>query len=172
MNKSIHEQDFFTRDPKEVAVDLLGKYICIKNGEEKFLITETEAYYHDEPFCYGYGKTKTEAKQLVSAALFERPGTWCVYNGQLLLSAVCGGLPDNVLIKRVKNKAGELLGPDKMAYSLHLYISKPDYCDCRGRYSLAGDSCLYLTDGEEVRKVISSKRVRIQDDKELNFKMG
>ena len=173
MNKSIQDQDFFARNPKDVAIDLLGKYINTKDGSEKYLIVETEAYYHDESFCYGHGKTAAEvkAKRLVSAPLFERPGTWCVYGGQLLLSTTCDELPDNVLIKCVKDKAGELLGPHPMACSLHLYKTNPDYCGCHNQYSLSKDSTLYLSDGQKIAKFGYCERVNINDNKKMNFKI-
>ena len=169
MSKSIMEQGFFTRDAESVARDLLGKYVCCK--EDKYLIVETEAYYHDESFCYGAGMTKehAEGKKLITAALFDRPGTWCVYGGQLLLSVTDDERSDNVLIKSVKNEK-EPLGPDAMAKSLHLYKSKTDHCGCHGKYSLSKDAGLYLEDGEDVSApILASKRVNISDDKMLNF---
>ncbi len=170
MGKSITERDLFTRDAESVARDLLGKYVCYKGN--RYLIAATEVYYHDESFCYGAGMTKEYAKKnrRVAAALFERPGTWCVYGGQLLLSVTDDERPDNVLIKSVKNETGELLGPDAMAKELHLYKSNTDYCGCHGKYSLSKDAGLYIEDGEEASASIkASKRVNISDDKELNF---
>ena len=115
-------------------------------------------------------KEHAEGKKLITAALFDRPGTWCVYGGQLLLSVTDDERPDNVLIKSVKNEKGELLGPDAMAKSLHLYKSKTDYCGCHGKYSLSKDAGLFLEDGEGVSApILASKRIRIKDDKKLNF---
>lgn len=176
--KSIRENDFFTRKSEEVARDLLGKFICRKNGdtEERFMITETEAYYHDEKddngkwICYGAPKTKEQAKRLVSAVLFDKPGTWCVYGGQLLLSVTNDEYPDNVLIKRIKDAEGTIYGPDGVAKTLHLYKKKTGYCGCHGQYSLADDAALYLADGHEVQSK-KCKRVNIKNDKEYNFRI-
>lgn len=170
MEKSIKQQDFFARKSEKVAIDLLGKFIYCKGDKEKYLICETEAYHHDEVFCYGHGKTKDAAKHLVCAPLFESPGTWCIYGGQLLLSVTDGGFSDNVLIKKVKSKSGEILGPNKLACRLHLYKSKSNYCGCHNQYSMSEDSALYLVDGKS-QKYTSSKRVNINDDKKLNFKI-
>lgn len=170
MGKGIREQDFFNREADKVAKDLLGKSIWRKGKKEKYLIIETEAYFHDEDFCYGYGKTKDEAQKLTSAPLFERPGTWCIYGGQLLLSVKDDKSSDNVLVKRIRTEKGEILGPDGMAFVLNLYKSKTDYCGCHGQYSLSDDSFLCLEDGQEVTKVICTKRVNIKSDKELNFR--
>ncbi len=175
MSTSITEYDFFTRKAEDVAIDLLGKYICGNGGKEKYLIVATEAYYHDEKYedgkhiCYGADKTKDEAKHDVTAPLFEQPGTWCIYGGQLLLSVTDDEFPDNVLIKMVKNEAGELLGPDLIAHSLHLYKSKSDYCGCHGAFSLSKDSPLYLVDGQKVVNYRRYPRVNIADKNELNF---
>lgn len=177
MRKSVKEADFFKRKAEDVACNLLGKYICCKGGKEKYMIIETEAYYHDEKYengkhiCYGANKTKAEAKRLVSAPLFELPGTWCIYGGQLLLSVTNDEFPDNVLIKKVKSEAGKILGPDLIAHNLHLYKKDRDYCGCHGQYSLSEASNLYLADGQEVSNIICSPRVRIADKRNLNFKM-
>lgn len=115
MSKSLKENDFFLREANKVARDLLGKYICGKDGK-KFQIVATEAYYHEEKdeagkkICYGAEKTKEEVQKDngVTAALFDRPGTWCIYHGQLLLSVMSDQFPDNVLIKTVKTERGGL----------------------------------------------------------------
>ena len=88
MSKNLNDKSFFTREAKDVANDLLGKYICSKDGK-KFQIVATEAYYHEEmdetgkKICYGAEKTKEEVQgdSNVTAALFDRPGTWCIYDG-------------------------------------------------------------------------------------------
>lgn len=176
MGKSISDKNFFARDAKSVAQDLLGKYVCYKDGK-KYKIIETEAYYHDEVddnnkmICYGANKTKESAKRLVSAALFEKPGTWCIYGGQLLLSVTDNTYPDNVLIKRVENASKGELGQNDMALELHLYKSKDDYCFCHNRYSLDLNAPIYLMDGEDVQSIASCKRVNINNKKELRFKI-
>lgn len=175
---SIKENDFFAREAKDVARGLLGKYICRKNGdtEERFMITQTEAYYHDEIddngkwICYGAPKTKEQAKRLVSAALFDKPGTWCVYGGQLLLSVTNDEYPDNVLIKKIKDAEGTTYGPDGVAKTLHLYKSKPEYCGCHRQFSLADDAALYLADGQEVKERLPRERVNIKSDKKRKIR--
>ena len=82
-------EKFFERDAAAVAKDLLGGTILYrgKDGAHRYWITETEAYYHDEQdkrgklICYGAGKSKSAAQSDVSAPLFSKPGTWCVYGG-------------------------------------------------------------------------------------------
>ena len=176
MAKNANENDFFSRNAKAVASDLLGKYICSKDGK-KFRIVATEAYYYDETdengkkICYGADKTKEEArkKSRVVAALFDRPGTWCIYGGQLLLSVTNDQISDNVLIKAVETENGESLGPDKMAQALHLYKRKPGYCNCHGQYSLDAGSNLYVIDGKAPSKISAVPRINIKSKKELRF---
>lgn len=179
MGKEIKNREFFTRKAEEVACDLLGKFICYKNGkvETRYQIIETEAYYHDEKdndgklICYGADKTKDEAKSLVSAPLFEQPGTWCIYGGQLLLSVTNDEHPDNVLIKIIKDTEGKVYTPDEIARTLHLYKRETNYCNCHGQHSLDDNAHLYLTDGQITPRFICSKRVNINNDKKYNFKI-
>ena len=56
-------KDFYRRDTREVAIDLLGKYICHFISKEQVLIAkivETEAYLGEiDPACHAYvGRTK------------------------------------------------------------------------------------------------------------------
>lgn len=168
MKNSLLTESFFTCDACVVAQNLLGCYICERHGT-RYKIIETEAYFPDEEFCYGHGKTKATAARLVSAPLFDKPGTWCVYGGQLLLSVTDDQNSDNVLIKRVIGENGGIYGPDAMANILHLYKSKPGYCGCHGQYALSKDSALFLEDRHVIPSVDAKKRVGINDDKLYNF---
>ena len=170
--------NFFEHDAAEVAKNLLGSTILYrnKNSTRRYCIVETEAYYHDEKdkngklFCYGGGKTKAQAQSDVSAPLFSTPGTWCVYGGQLLISAKDNVNSDNVLIKCIKDENGNYFGPDGIAKELHLYKTKPDYSDCHGKYSLCdGDVTLVATMVSP--QYTCHKRVGINEDSELNFKL-
>ena len=101
MMSEIRNKEFFEQPAEELAKALLGKIICLRRktpyvAETRFVITETEAYYRNEEICYGYGKNKDEAATLKCAPLFKKAGTWCIYGGQLLISADEEGFPDNV----------------------------------------------------------------------------
>jgi 3-methyladenine DNA glycosylase Mpg len=169
-------QNFFEDDAATVAKGLLGATITFQFGDKtkKYTIISTEAYYHDEcddkgkKICYGSEKTKAEAQDDVSAPLFSTPGTWCVYGGQLLLSVTDHAYSDNVLIKKIQNENGVCFGPDGIAKELHLYKSKPDYCDCHGKFSLCGCNLL-LTDKIDNPSFITDKRVNIASDAPLKF---
>lgn len=179
MSKEIKDSNFFTREAKAVACDLLGKFICSRhdNVETKYQIIETEAYYHDETdydgklICYGANKTKSEAKRFVCAPLFAQPGTLCVYCGQLLLSVTNDEHPDNVLIKSIKDAQGKIYKPHGIAETLNLYKSKENYCNCHGQHSLDNNSHLYLKDGRTVSSFSCSKRVNIKNDQKYKFRI-
>ena len=185
---SVEDVRFFDRNAKAVAIDLLGKYICYKNGEneERFLIVETEAYNRDDQdknekhICYGakYDKEYATNKNLVCAPLFEKPGTWCIYGGQLLLSVNNDKVSDNVLIKRIREVGfedeKEGLGPDKMACRLHLYKKCPYYRiekPISGSYSLSNDSVLQIVDGDVKINYSEDKRININSDDKLKFSL-
>lgn len=169
-------QWFFKEDAAVVAKGLLGATISFQYGKriKKYTITSTEAYYHDEydnkgkKICYGAEKTKVEAQNAVSTPLFSTPGTWCVYGGQLLLSVTDNVYSDNVLIKEIQDENGICFGPDGIAKELHLYKSKPDYCDCHGKFSLCGCSLL-LTDKIDTPSFTTEKRVNIDSIELLKF---
>lgn len=169
-------QKFFENDVATVAKRLLGATITFQfdNKISKYKITSTEAYYHDEydnngkKICYGAEITKLKAQNNVSAPLFSTPGTWCIYGGQLLLSVTDDVYPDNVLIKEIQNENGVTFGPDGIAKELHLYKSKPGYCDCHGKFSLCGCSLL-LSDKIDSPSFTTDKRVHIESDKHLKF---
>lgn len=169
-------QDFFKDDAAAVAKGLLGATITFHYGTriKKYMITSTEAYYHEErdskgkKICYGAEKTKAEAQKSVSAPLFSTPGTWCVYGGQLLLSVTDNVYSDNVLIKEIQNENGICFGPDGIAKELHLYKSKPNYCDCHGKFSLCGCSLL-LSDRIDTPVFNTEARVNIDSNEQLKF---
>ena len=169
-------QDFFNEDAATVAKNLLGATISFQfdNRIKKYTIISTEAYYHKEydnkgkNICYGAEKAKADAQSTVSAPLFSTPGTWCVYGGQLLLSVTDNVYSDNVLIKEIQDKNGVCFGPDGIAKELHLYKSKPDYCDCHGKFSLCGCSLL-LTDKIDTPSFTTEKRVNIDSIELLKF---
>ena len=170
------DDKFFKGASSEVAKGLIGATMLSKaNNKKKYFIRETESYDHDEVdkngklICYGAGKEKATAKHLVSAPLFDLPGTWCIYGGQLLLSVTDDVHSDNVLIKSIQDEDGTIYGPDAMAKELHLYKSEPDYIKCHGEFSLA-DGALCLIDRESDPSYITSMRVNICSDKKLNFK--
>ena len=79
------EREFFARDTRRVARELLGSFIVRRIGRETLIarIVETEAYRGDEPACHAYANAQRvqrgEAPRGRSAVLFDEPGTAYVY---------------------------------------------------------------------------------------------
>lgn len=177
MEKRITDRSFFIKPAEELAQDLIGKFIYCEDKKQKYQIIETEAYYHDEKdynekyFCYGVNKdTGENSITYATIPLFKNPGTWCIYGGQLLLSATNMNFPDNVLIKKINTLSGTLLSTDCIAKELLLYQKElnSNYWEFHGLDSLSEESNLYLLEGSKL-PYKSQKRVHIENDSEFNY---
>ena len=113
--------EFFERDARAVARELLGKYLVRKEGRKTraYKIVETEAYVgpHDKASHSSKGRTaRTEV-------MFGPPGRWYVYftyGMHFMLNIVTGpeGYPAAVLVRSVEGVTGpgrltKALGVDK-----------------------------------------------------------
>lgn len=183
MKKRITDRKFFEHKAEEVAQNLVGKFICYNN--EAYLITKTEAYYHDEQdyngkyFCYGVkDKGGANSKTYATFPLFRSPGTWCVYGGQLLLSVTSSDVSDNVLIKEIESQDGTIYRSDGIAtkiFRLYQKFSNSNYWDIHGMDSLSGESILYLSEDTDkpnpAKEPRQYKRININSDKKYLFSM-
>lgn len=180
MERRITSREFFTGGAEKVARNLLGQFIYNKNDGQVYQITKTEAYYHDEKdsngkyFCYGVKKdTGGKSKTYATTPLFQDPGTWCIYGGQLLLSVTNSEFPDNVLIKQIKASDGKVYKPDGIAKVLLLYQKDPksNYRSFHGLDSLSEEAALYLIEGQEVPdiQIQLNRRVNINNSHKYNF---
>lgn len=180
MHGKILETDFFRRDTIEVAKNLLGKKI-IRNISGNFFyakIVETEAYLGlKDKACHSYGGKITQRNKI----LYKDGGhiyVYLIYGMYNLLNIVTNneGEPEAVLIRAVEplenfdgfaiNRFGKSYkelsnyqrknisnGPGKLSLALNIdrslngKILSPDY--------------LYIEDGEEVKNIITSKRIGI-----------
>ena len=177
--KRITNRSFFEGPAEEVARNLLGKYIVCKDCGT-YQIIETEAYYHDEKdekgkyFCYGVKDDTGEAAKTYAAdPLYKAPGTWCIYGGQLLLSATNCEVADNVLIKKIQSADGDIYTPDGMAKVLKLYQGdeNSNYCNFHGLDSLSEEAALYLAEKAEspIKAIACKKRIGIDNKENYNF---
>jgi DNA-3-methyladenine glycosylase len=103
--RKVLDEDFFERDARVVARELLGKYLVrrVRGKARAYKIIETEAYLgpHDLASHARHGKTKR------NAVMHGPPGRWYiyfVYGMHYLLNIVTGpeGEPSGVLIRGVE----------------------------------------------------------------------
>lgn len=122
MYNRITDSKFFLRSADVLAPMLLGKTLCCNsdNGTIRLIITETEAYCHNDTACYGYNCYNDKAKRKSSAVkpLFEKCGTCCIYGGMILISCLEEGIPDNVLIRAAVGEDEFYNGPCRVAKAL------------------------------------------------------
>jgi len=92
----LDQQNFFVRPAKDVAKDLLGKFICRKAEGglvNRWRITETEAYAADCPYIF-------------KEPPFYTVGEWVAHENMLMITCCSGEGPDNVVIGSVDGYNG------------------------------------------------------------------
>jgi DNA-3-methyladenine glycosylase len=124
---------FYDRDPREVAVDLLGCVLSceLEEGLASGVIVETEAYRPEDPACHAY-----KGPTMRNRTMFDRAGlayVYLSYGTHHLLNVVCEGegvgsavliralapLAGRELMERRRGRATELCnGPGKLTQAL------------------------------------------------------
>jgi DNA-3-methyladenine glycosylase len=126
------ERSFYERDVLQVAPELIGKTIVVKNDleESRYCITEVEAYRgtEDQASHARFGKTSR------NAIMFDQGGlvyVYIIYGIYWMLNVVTGkkNEPQAVLIRGIKGFSGpgkvtRRLGIDKSFYGLDLTRSE------------------------------------------------
>jgi DNA-3-methyladenine glycosylase len=130
---------FYDRDPRQVAVDLLGCVLVHEalEGIASGMIVETEAYRPEDPACHAY-----KGPTLRNRNIFGRPGlayVYLSYGVHKLLNVVCEGegVGSAVLIRalrpiqglevmRERRKRGTDLcnGPGRLTQALGVELSQ------------------------------------------------
>lgn len=154
----IQNCDFFARPADEVAKALLGKIVCRKMADGFNMharITETEAYFGEEAFCYGHGGKNPRNKD----AMFYSVGKVCYYADMLLISCFNESAPDNVLIRSLDLYSG----PQQAVEALDIKL------DLNEEDLTSSDTIWLEDDGAKVEYTLS-ERVNIPSDAKYNFK--
>ncbi|MFX1480913.1 MAG: DNA-3-methyladenine glycosylase [Promethearchaeota archaeon] len=187
-------RDFFIRDTKKVAKELLGKYLVRRTmkGDMIGKIIEVEAYLGPKDkasHSYNYKKTKR------TETMYEKPGTvyvYLIYGMYYCLNVITEpeGIPTAVLIRQLfpiegikqmvenrkrqirKNFKNLVDGPGKLCMALNISKSEFNGTDC-----CSNESNLYFTHGENVvdENIVADKRIGIayaEEDKERLLRFG
>ena len=182
------KKEFFERDTKIVATDLLGKYIIRETSKGKILgkIVEVEAYLGPkDKASHSYNYKKTDRTK----TMYMKPGTlyiYLIYGLYFCLNVITEpeGMPCAVLIRQLfpidgielmienrnvkigKNFRNLTDGPGKLCMALN--ITKNQF---NGNDSCSDDSKLFFAKCEIIKKdkIIASKRIGIdyaEEDKD------
>jgi len=181
-------REYFARDTKVVAKDLLGKHLIRETRRSKMVgkIIEVEAYLGPtDKASHSYNYQMTERTRI----MYEEPGTlyvYLIYGMYYCLNVITEpkGMPSAVLIRKLYPIEGieQMLeyrpvkigkdfknltdGPGKLCMSLNITKSK-----FNGKDSCSIDSQLFFTQGEKINKkdITTHKRIGIdyaKDDKD------
>lgn len=159
--KKVENVNFYTQNAVVLAQKLLGKYLCLKKGEDIFKakITETEAYLGKTDSASHAYKGKTNR----NSVMFQKGGVCYVYlcyGIHNLLNIVSGeeNDPQAVLIRSVEG----LNGPGKVTKELGIDRT------FNGKSLLENE--IWIEDGEEPKQIEKLPRVGIgyakQEDQE------
>jgi DNA-3-methyladenine glycosylase len=154
-------KDFFLRDARQVACELLGKVLCRKQGSKvlRARIVETEAYFDEKDpasrACKN-GNLKETMKMEGGTIL-----TYGVHNNWLI-NFVTGkeGKAEAVLLRALEplNFNGRCNGPGLLtkALSIKKDSHKKDVCDCEK---------MWVENGmDESFEIVKSKRIGVAKD--------
>ena len=180
------EKSFYARNTVIVAKDLLGKTLVrkINNQIISGIITETEAYrFSDDPASHAFrgmtDRNKAMFNEVGRAYVYFTYGMYYCVNavarsknyeaGAVLIRAIKPEKGIDLMIKNRKNKKDSELtnGPAKLTQALQ--ISKKQY-----GVDLTRRGELFIADGIEKQKIVSSSRIGIKNavEKQWNFKIN
>ncbi|HEX5850416.1 MAG TPA: DNA-3-methyladenine glycosylase [Rubrobacter sp.] len=168
---------FYDRDPREVAVDLLG---CVlshtgQSGNTSGVIVETEAYRPEDPACHAY-----KGPTMRNRNIFGRPGIAYVYLSygiHKLLNVVCEpeGVGSAVLVRALRPLEGEELmarrrgrqsdlcnGPGRLTQALGIDLAFD------GQDLTSGE--LTISEGERPDGVVETTRIGISRGTDLPWR--
>jgi DNA-3-methyladenine glycosylase len=169
---------FYDRDPRQVAVDLLGCVLVHETPEgiASGMIVETEAYRPEDPACHAY-----KGRTLRNRNIFGRPGLayiYLSYGVHKLLNVVCEreGVGSAVLIRALRPIQGLGVMRERRNRNTHL-------CNGPGRLTQAlgvelsqdgselTDEPLYISwGGTPEGEILATTRIGISRGTELPWR--
>ncbi|MBN1683673.1 DNA-3-methyladenine glycosylase [Candidatus Bathyarchaeota archaeon] len=182
INETILQKEFYSRNPKKVAYELLGKKIIRRfdNNILSGIIVETEAYYGDkDPASRAFKGRKT-----YNSMMWDEPGRLFIYNvhkywmlnlvahevnsvGGVLIRSLepLWGIEYMKMQRKVKNIYELTNGPGKLSVSFK--ITK----ELNGCFTTSQDGPLIIINKVLVQNYDKSKRIGIKKDlsDELRF---
>ena len=181
-------REFFIRDTRLVARELLGTNLVRKTGKGSIIgkIIEVEAYLGPEDkACHSYNYLKTKRTQV----MYKEPGTlyvYFIYGMYFCLNVITEpkGMPCAVLIRQLfpiegveqmienrrvkigKNFRNLTDGPGKLCMALNITKEK-----LNGKDSCSTDSKLFFTQGKKIdnKNIVLKKRIGVdyaEEDKD------
>jgi DNA-3-methyladenine glycosylase len=171
-------RDFYNRDPRQVAVDLLGCILAHENGEglASGVIVETEAYLcTDDPACHAY-----RGPDMRNRTLFLGPGLAYVYlsygmhrlinvnceeegKGSAVLLRALNPLEGLDLMAERRGRLDLCTGPGKLAQALGIELSHDGH-------DLTHEPLIIRWGDPPKGEIISTHRVGISRGTELPFR--
>ncbi|CAA9458719.1 MAG: DNA-3-methyladenine glycosylase II [uncultured Rubrobacteraceae bacterium] len=176
--REVLETAFYDRDPRQVAVDLLGCVLVHETAEglASGVIVETEAYRPEDPACHAY-----KGPTMRNRNIFGRPGIAYVYLSygiHKLLNVVCEGegVGSAVLIRalrplegleamreRRKRKMDLCNGPGRLTQALNIELAQDG--------TELTEAPLYIRRGDAPEgEVLSTTRIGISRGTELPWR--
>ena len=178
MNGEVLRTAFYDRDPRQVAIDLLGCVLVHQTPEgiASGIIVETEAYLCvDDPACHAY-----RGPNMRNRTLFGRPGlayVYLAYGAHKLVNVNCEkeGKGSAVLIRALRPLEGQDLmrerrgradlctGPGKLTQALGIELSQDGHDVTRNPLTFREGA---PPDGE----IVSTTRIGISRGAELPYR--
>ncbi len=170
-------KSFYAKDPKKVAISLLGKLLVrvYKGKVLSGIIVETEAYYgQQDPASRAY-----KGKNKISELMFDEPGRALIYmvHNNWLFNVTClpKGKAGAVLIRALQPLQGiELMKKFRKGKGLHELTNGPGKLtqalkidkSLHGIYVYKKDSSIKILDYKKISKkeIASSNRIGVSKD--------
>lgn len=180
--EKVLKKEFYSRNPKKVAYELLGKKLIRRFDNQKILgiIVETEAYFgENDPASRAFN-----GKKNYNSMMWDQPGRLFIYNVHKywMLNIVAHEVDGvgGVLIRALEPKCGiDFMKEQRKVQNVYELTNGPGKLSIafkidkgfNGYYATNHDSPITILDATLVENYIKSKRIGIKKDlnEELRF---